>query len=116
MAVITKQILRRRKGTRFASKWKEIQKLCAYKETWPTAITSADELLGKALRKKNYKGKNTGERLVIAQKKFSHNEALWNAHKLSSRIKDNPSLKLKKSDVKNSLLSFGRALKDLGVL
>lgn len=116
LAAIVRIITKRRKGTYFTNKWKEVQKLCADKESWSEAIVSADELLGKALKRKNFKGKNTGERLVAAQKKFSHNEALWNAHKLSTRLAQNPSMKLKKDDVKHSLLSFGRALKDLGVL
>ena len=116
LAILGRVIVKRRKGSYFSSKWKEVQKLCANKESWGEAIVSADELLGKALKRKNFKGKNTGERLVAAQKKFSHNEALWNAHKLSSRLAQNSSIKLKKDDVKNSLLSFGRALKDLGVL
>lgn len=113
---ISKLIKRRRRSTAFRKKWKEIQKLCANKEEWGEAIVASDELLGKALKRKNYKGKNVGERMVAAQKIFSDNQAVWDAHKLSSKLKDHPSLKLRKTDVKTALLAFGRALKDLGVL
>ena len=114
--LIYRQVRKRRRSKVFLKKWKEVQKLCANKDTWPEAISMADDLLGKALKRKHYKGKNTGERLVAAQKVFSSNDTIWTAHKLSSKIKDNSDIKLKKSDVKNSLLAFGKALKDLGVI
>lgn len=114
--LIYRQVRKRRRSKVYLKKWKEVQKLCANKDTWPEAIAMADDLLGKALKRKHYKGKNTGERLVAAQKVFSSNDTIWTAHKLSTKIKENHGIKLKKSDVKNSLLAFGRALKDLGVI
>ncbi|MCA9342704.1 hypothetical protein KC950_01675 [Candidatus Saccharibacteria bacterium] len=111
-----RQIRKRKKSKIFIKRWKEIQKLCAQKDTWPEAIAMADDLLGKALKRKHYKGKNTGERMVAAQKVFSNNDSIWTAHKLSMKIKDDHNIKLKKVDVKNSLLSFGKALKELGVI
>lgn len=114
--LIYRQVKRRKRSPQFLKKWKEIQKLCANKDTWPEAMAMADDLLGKALKRKHYKGKNTGERMVAAQKTFSNNDSLWKAHKLSSKVKGDKNVKLKKDDVKNALLSFGKALKDLDVI
>ncbi len=111
-----RQVRKRKRSKVYLKKWKEIQKLCAQKDTWPEAIAMADDLLGKALKRKHYKGKNTGERMVAAQKVFSNNDSVWTAHKLSTKVKENSNTKLKKEDVRNSLLGFGKALKDLGVI
>lgn len=116
MFLIYRQIRKRKRSQVYLKKWKEVQKLCSQKDTWPEAIATADDLLGKALKRKHFKGKNTGERMVAAQKVISNNDSLWTAHKLSTKIKENHNTKLKKEDVKNSLLSFGKALKDLGVI
>lgn len=114
--IMYRQVRKRKRSKVYLKKWKEIQKLCAQKDTWPEAIAMADDLLGKALKRKHYKGKNTGERMVAAQKVFSNNDSVWTAHKLSTKIKENSNTKLKKEDVRNSLLGFGKALKDLGVI
>lgn len=106
---------RTRKST-FQSKWKEIYKYCAHKETWPTALLRADELLDRALKHRRHKGKNVGERLVAAQKVFSDNDGLWLAHKLAVKAKNQPKLRLKEKDVKKALTSFRQGLKDLDVL
>lgn len=106
---------RTRKST-FQTKWKEIYKYCAHKETWPTALTRADELLDMALKRRRYKGKNMGERLVAAQKKFTDNDSLWHAHKLASKAQEHPKLRLKEKDVKDALASVRQGLKDLEVL
>lgn len=106
---------RTRKST-FKTKWKDIYKFCAHKETWPTALIMADELLDLALKRRRFKGKNMGERLVAAQKIFEDNDSLWYAHKLSAKVKDHPKTRLKEKDVKEALASFQRGLKELGVL
>lgn len=107
--------LRPRKKT-YNARWRELQKFCKTKETWPEAIFAADKLLDKALIKKGFKGKSMGERLVSAQRTFTDNDDLWYAHKLSKRLRENPDLKLKEKEVKNALIGFRQALKDLGAL
>jgi hypothetical protein len=102
--------------SKFQKQWKDLQKFCAHKETWPRAVLDADELLNEALKRKRYKGTNMGERLVAAQRDFSDNEAIWWSHKLSQKIRDESKLSLKKKDVKEALVAFGQALKDIGVL
>ncbi len=107
--------LKPRKKT-YSARWKDLQKYCKTKETWPEAIFAADKLLDKALIKKGFKGKSMGERLVSAQRTFTDNDGLWYAHKLCKNLRDNQDLKLKEKEVKNALVGFRQALKDLGAL
>ncbi len=104
------------KKTKFKKQWLELQKYCKDKATWPEALVAADQLLDKALIKKGFKGKNTGERLVSAQRSFSDNDAVWFGHKLTRKVEENPEVRLKEKDVKDALLGFGQALKDLNAL
>lgn len=107
--------LKPRKKT-YNARWKELQKYCKTKDTWPQAINAADKLLDKALIKKGFKGKSMGERLVSAQRTFTDNDSLWYSHKLSKKLRENPELKLKEKEVKEALIGFRQALKDLGAL
>lgn len=104
------------KKSKFQSQWKELQKYCAHKETWPAALIKADDLLDMALRRRRFKGANMGERLVAAQKVFTDNDSLWVAHKLSSKLREHPKARLQEKDVKSALVSLRQGLKDLEVL
>lgn len=104
------------KKTKFKKQWLELQKFCKDKSTWPEALVTADQLLDRALIKKGFKGKNMGERLVSAQRKFTDNDVLWFGHKLARKVEENPDLKLKEKDVKEALTGIGKGLKDLGAL
>ena len=99
-----------------AERWQRLQKNCADKKTWHLAITDADRLLDDVLKRRHYKGKTTGERLVSAQHDFTNNESLWFGHKLYNRIQDNDYKKLSKQDTLEALGGFRQALKDLGAL
>jgi hypothetical protein len=107
--------LRPRKKS-YTKRWKDLQKYCKTKETWPEALFRADSLLDRALIKRGFKGKTMGERLVNAQRKFTDNDELWYAHKLCKKLRDNPELKLKEREVKDALIGSRQALKDLGAL
>lgn len=100
----------------YQKRWQDLQKFCKQKDTWPEAIFTADKLLDKALIKKGFKGKTMGERLVSAQRKFTDNDDLWYAHKLCKKLYENPDVKLKEREVKDALIGFRQALKDLGAL
>jgi hypothetical protein len=113
--------LKRRRGSslnpdEFMSRWKELQKYCAQRKTWPLAIVEADNLLDDALKKRHYKGKTMGERLVSAQRTLSDNESVWFGHKLRNRIVHEDVRKLRKQDVLEGLNGFRQALRDLGAL
>ncbi len=100
----------------YTERWRELQKNCADKKTWPLAIIDADNLLDKALRARKYKGKTTGERLVSAQHGLSANDTVWFGHKLRNKIVHEDVRKLRKQDVLEALNGFRQALKDLGAL
>lgn len=107
---------RKLKIDRFQSKWRDLQKLCAAKETWPSAIIDADKLLDEALKRRRFGGKSMGERLTKAQRLLSNNEAVWYGHKLRNKLESDPDLRLKENEVKQALVGIRQALKDLGAL
>ncbi len=100
----------------YTNRWQQLQKHCASRQTWPLAIIDADKLLADALKRRHYKGKTTGERLVAAQHMLTSNVSVWFGHKLRNRIVQDDLRKLKKKDVKEALTGFRQALRDLGAL
>jgi hypothetical protein len=104
------------KSEYFQKRWQELQKLCRAKDTWPLAIINADKLLDEALKKRRFKGKAMGERLVAAQRIINDNDSAWFGHKLRNRLVHEDNVKLKEKEVKQALLGFRQALKDLGAL
>jgi hypothetical protein len=99
----------------FQSAWQEAQNFCKDKSTWPLAIINADKLFDEALKRRRFKGKTMGERMVAAQRELSNNDGVWYAHKLRNRLVHEADVKLKEPDVRKALLGIRQALKDLGV-
>ncbi len=114
--ILLKRRPRRIKVSRMQDKWRDMQKLCATKQTWPEAIIAADKLLDEVLKRKRFGGKSMGERLTKAQRTLSDNEAVWFGHKLRTKLETDPKTKLKESDVKQALVGIRQAMKDLGAL
>lgn len=100
----------------YIAKWKELQKNCATRKTWPQAVIDADKLLDEALKQRRYKGKTTGERLVAAQHELTANEDVWFSHKYRDEIAEEDVRRLKKQDIIDALSGFRQALRDLGAL
>ncbi|MBP9761528.1 hypothetical protein KBD11_00460 [Candidatus Saccharibacteria bacterium] len=100
----------------YESKWAELQKLLKDQTTWPLAIINADKLLDHALKSKRYKGKTMGERLVAAQRDIQGNDDVWFGHKLRNKLVHENGIQLREQEVKNALMGFKRALKDLEAL
>ena len=107
---------RRINPAQFKQKWQDLQKFCASKETWPLAIITADKLLDEALKKKRFKGKSMGERLVAAQRELTDNDGVWYAHNIAKKLMEEAAIRLKQTDVKKSLVGYRQALRDLGVM
>ena len=101
---------------RYSKKWTKLQQLLPNKDTWPLAIIDADKLLDEALRKRRFKGKSTGERLVAAQHSLTDNDSVWFGHKLRNKLDHEQDIKLRKNDVKNALSGIRQALRDLKAL
>ncbi len=104
------------KVDRFIASWRELQGFCRDKKTWSIAITEADRLLDEALKKRKQKGKTMGERMVSAQRIITDNDGMWFAHNLAKKIATQAKIKLKETDVKEALVGFRQALRDLGAL
>lgn len=100
----------------FQDKWKSLQGLLRDKTKWSQAVCDADKLLETALKKKHIRGRTMGERLVKAQRIFTDNDSLWFGHKLRNKLDGDPKTKLKETEVKQALLGFRQALKDVGAL
>lgn len=111
-----KRWLSRLNSEKFREGWLAVQELCRDKSTWPLAVINGDKLLDEALRKRGFKGKNTGGRLVSARKILSDNDKVWFAHKLRNRLVHEEDIKLTEAIVKNALAGIRQALKDLGAL
>lgn len=119
LAIITFTTRFMRKGLNreyFTRRWQELQKGLKKPDAWPMAIIQADSLLDEALKKKRFKGKTMGERLVSAQKSLSDNDAVWYAHKLRNKLVHEVDIDLKQKDVQKALIGLRQALKDLGAL
>jgi len=115
-SLLFRRLPKRLKNDKFVVRWKEIQKYCADKTSWVEAITQADQLLDSALKKRKFKGKSMGERMVAAQRIFTDNDDLWFAHNLVKKVLSEPETKLKESDVKDAMVGFRQALRDIGAL
>ena len=109
--------LRRRvKPEQFKAKWIALQKLCANRDTWAQAVINADKLLDEALKKRRFKGKSMGERLVKAQRQLTDNDAVWFAHNYAKKLIEGSVNKLREADIKRALVGYRQALRDLEVL
>ncbi len=100
----------------FLEKWSQLQGLLRDKTKWAEAVTEADKLLDEALKKRHFRGRTMGSRLVRAQRLLSDNDGVWFGHKLRNKIDADTEFKLKEADVKQALMGIRQALKDLGAL
>ena len=100
----------------YQQQWLELLGKVKTPEGMALAVIEADKLLDSALKKRHYKGKTMGERLVSAQRQFSDNDGLWQAHKLRNRLVHEPGIRLKDYEAKKALASFRQALRDVGAL
>lgn len=117
-------VLRRRpkklKHSYFVSHWRSLQEHCRVRSNWPLALKEADVLLDNALKKRRYKGKTMGARLMAAQRDLSNNDGIWFAHNLTKKtikmLDTQGTFKLAKADVKDALENYKNALADLGAI
>lgn len=100
----------------FQKKWLDLLTRVKTPEGMILAVIDADKLLDECLKKRHFKGKTMGERLVAAQRELSDNDAVWYAHKMRNRLVHEANISIKKSEAQNALGGFRQALKDLGAL
>jgi hypothetical protein len=116
IVVIARRMPKRIKSVHYVRKWREIQKMCANKKDWAHAIIHADMLLDEVMVKKKTTGNTMGERLVATQDSFTNNEKVWNAHKFADGLRENGDKRLKERIVKEALVTYRQALRDLGAI
>jgi hypothetical protein len=118
--IVTSVVVRRRpkkiNQDKYMEQWMAIQKRCVDKTKWHEVVIDADKLLDSALKRRRFKGKSTGERLVAAQHELTNNETAWFGHKLHNKIEEEHLKQLTKQDTLEALSGFRQALKDLGAL
>ena len=109
---------RRLNEGKFADGWHQVQQYCGSRKNWPRAIIEADDLVNEALKKRKYKGRTPGERLVAAQHDLTANDKVWLGHKLRQKLEQEEIdvRTLKKNDMLTALSGFRQALRDLGAL
>lgn len=107
---------KRLKTDRFIASWRELQSLLRDPDQWTRAVVEADKMLDFALKKRKLRGKTMGARMVSAQRLFTDNDDTWFAHNLAKKVLMQPDIKLKESDVKDALIGFRQALRDIGAL
>lgn len=100
----------------FQQQWLELLARVKTPEGMILAVIDADKLLDEALKRRHFRGKTMGERLVAAQRSISDNDAVWYAHKLRNRLVHEPNIRLKKKEAQGALAGFKQGLKDLGAL
>jgi hypothetical protein len=100
----------------FQRHWAELLERVKSPDGMILAVIDADKLLDEALKRRGFKGKTMGERLVSAQRSITDNDSVWYAHKLRNRLVHEPGVKLKKTEAQNALSGFRQGLKDLGAL
>jgi hypothetical protein len=98
----------------FHQRWFELLLRVKTPEGMILAVIDADKLLDEALKRKNFRGKTMGERLVSAQRSLSDNDSVWYAHKLRNRLVHEPDVRLKKNEAQTALAGFKKGLMDLG--
>lgn len=116
VGILSRRIPHKLNQDYFQTRWLELLARVKTIDGMVLAVIDADKLLDEALKRRNFKGKTMGERLVAAQRVLSDNDSVWYAHKLRNRLVHEPDTKLKKRDAQSALAGFRQGLKDLGAL
>lgn len=80
------------------------------------AIIKADKLLDKALQERGFHGKTMAERMRSAKKIWRDEQKLWLAHKMRNRIAHEHNVNIQPVVAQKILVTFKKALTDLGAL
>jgi hypothetical protein len=100
----------------YQTRWADLLTKVKSNDGMALAVIDADKLVDDALKKRHFRGKTMGERLVAAQRTLSDNDAVWYGHKLRNRLVHEQNVRLRKRDVQKALAGFRQALRDLGAL
>lgn len=102
----------------YRSEWLKIETQLRRDEesSYQMVVLSADKLLDKALKERDFRGQTMGERMKSANKIWSHSYDVWAAHKLRNKIAHESDAKVSFDDARRALSRFKQALKDVGAV
>lgn len=80
------------------------------------SVLNADKLVDQALREIGAKGETMGERMKNSAQLFSDKNGIWQAHILRNKISHEIDFNITYELALKALVSFRRALKDLGAI
>jgi hypothetical protein len=100
----------------FRTRWRDILKLAKDRRTWPQVVIEADKLVDEALKKRHFKGKTMGERLISASKELRDQDGIWKAHKIRNKLVHEEGFRVKKAQMIYAMEGYKKALQDLGAL
>lgn len=84
--------------------------------SYQMSVLNYDKLVDQALRGRGIKGKTMGERMKNSASLYSDRNGIWTAHKLRNTIAHEPNASIKYNEARHALVSFRKALKDLGAI
>ena len=116
IGVFTNRVPRPINQPYFRDRWEALLGMVKSQEGMVLAVINADKLLDQALKRRSFRGKTMGERLVSAQRALSDNDAVWYAHKLRNRLVHEDHTNLSAKDAQKALAGFKQGLRDLGAL
>lgn len=102
-----------------AKAWREVIQEIASRESakMKKAINDADKILDEALKARGFLGKTTDERLnKVEVEQLENIKEVWQAHRLSERIKKEPALVLTQNEAWNIIHIYEKAFKDFGLM
>lgn len=102
----------------YQAEFLKIFNTCETSDPNSTAMTviNGDNLVDKAMMELGLPGKTMGERLKNSPKRFSNIDSLWSAHKMRNKIVHEAGFVVTSKMAREALMSFKRALKDLGAI
>ncbi len=103
---------------KYRSRWLAVEQTLVRENeaSFHLAILNADKLVDQALKDHGLPGKTMGDRMKVANKRFTHRNAVWDAHKLRNKIAHEPDVRVSYDQARRALAGFKRALKDLGAI
>ncbi|MFC2606329.1 hypothetical protein FBF32_03065 [Candidatus Saccharibacteria bacterium oral taxon 488] len=98
--------------------WQAVQRVADTNnpDSLQMAIIKADKLLDRAMREYGVSGTTMGERLKARRGLWTHEDAIWSAHKLRNQIAHESRVTITTQTFKRAMAAFEQALKDLGAL
>lgn len=101
----------------WGKKWAELEALLEHSDShWQVAIIEADKLLDRVLKSMRLPGDTMGERLKFLTYSRTELKFVWQAHLVRNRLAHEANFRLDRRTARETMATFKRAFKLLGVL